>query len=156
MSTSKAQRAATAQRRTRAIAMRLAGADYELIATQLGYASRAAACVDVTRAMEASLAEQNHDAEMWRHELLLGLQRLKAAMWSAAMAGDTKAADVAVRVFDRIAKLTGADAPQRHEVLTIGAVEAEIARLSAEMAVSGGEVVPSEIVAGHREAGPAS
>jgi hypothetical protein len=154
MGASTAQRAATAARRAQAIALRLAGLDFQTIADRLGYASRAAAAVDINRALESSLAEQHRDAEVWRHELVLGLQRIKAAMWAAAVAGDPKAADVVVKVYDRLTKLT---VPQRVEVLTMGAIEAEIARLAAELGyAAGGEVVPAEYVMGHPETGPAA
>lgn len=158
MPASKAQRASTAKRRADAIAFKLAGLSYDVIAERLGYASRGAACTDIQRALEASLREQARDLEVWRHELVLGLLRLKAAMWPAAMAGDTKAADVVVRISDRLSKLTGADAAIRHEVITIGAIEAEIERLSREL----GEAdrgVPNEPsidgLVGGPEAGPA-
>lgn len=154
MPASKAQRAATAERRAKAVKLRLAGVDYETIATQLGYAGRAAACVDVNRALEASLAEQHHDVEVLRHELVLTLNQLKRAMWGLAMGGDTKAADVVVRVLDRLAKL---QVPDRLEVITMGAIEAEIARLSAELGKApGGEVGSADEFVGHPEAGAAA
>lgn len=152
MPASKAQRAATAERRAKAVKLRLAGIDYESIARQLGYAGRAAACVDVTRALEASLAEQHHDIEVLRHELVLTLNQLKSAMWSQAMRGDTKAADVLVRVVDRLAKL---QVPDRLEIITMGAIEAEIARLSAQLA-SGGEGESVDDLVGRPEAGQAA
>ena len=145
MPASKAQRAATANRRRQAIAMKLAGADYETIAQALGYASRGAVHTDITRALEASLREQARDLEVWRQELLLSLQRLKRAMWPAAMAGDPKSADTALRIVDRMARLTGADVPARVEVITMSAIEAEISRLSAELAADADDgEVPSE------------
>lgn len=147
MPASRAQRTETAVRRSRAVNMKLAGADYQTIADQLGYASRGAAHTDITRALEASLAQQARDVEVWRHELLLSLNRLKAALWPAAIQGEVKAAEAALKVIDRICKLTGADAPQRVEVLTMGAVEAEIARLSAELGEPSGGV-PSEQAGG--------
>lgn len=134
MPASKAQRAATADRRRRAIALKLAGADYESIARALGYASRGAVHTDITRALEASLREQAHDLEIWRHEGVLSLQRLKRAVWAAALSGDLKAAEVALKIVDRLLRLTGADLPARVEVITMSAIEAEISRLSAELA----------------------
>lgn len=133
MPASKARQAATAQRRAEAIALKLAGLNYDTIAARLGYASRGAACTDIHRALEASLREQARDLELWRHEQLLGLMRLRAAMWGSALAGDTKAAEVTLKIIDRILKLTGADMPIVHQVITVGAVEAEIERLSREL-----------------------
>lgn len=144
MPASKAQRAKTADRRRRAIAMCLAGADFETIATQLDYASRGAAYTDITRALETSLREQARDAEVWRHLLLLRMLRLQAAMWPAALQGDPKSADTALRIIDRICKLTGADEATRVEVITMSAIEAEIQRLSKELASDAHRGVPSE------------
>lgn len=154
MGTTKAQRAATAERRARAIGMKLAGATYEQIADALHYASRGAACTDIQRAMEQSLAEQHRDAEVLRHELVLQLSRVKAAMWPAMLKGDTKAADVVIRAIEKIAKLTVPDAPTRVELITMGAIEAEIERLSMELGVSSGDREAGAVVGG-AEARPA-
>lgn len=136
MPASKAQRAATAERRSKAVAMRLAGIDYDTIATRLGYASRGAACTDINRALEANVAEQNHNADVLRQEELQRLDRLQAGVWAAAAGGDTKAVDTALKIIDRRCKLLGLDAPQRHEIVTMDAVEAEIKRLTVELGVN--------------------
>lgn len=133
MPASKAQRVTTAQRRRQAVMMRLAGADYELIARQLGYASRGAACTDIQRALEVSLEEQARDAEVLRQQELLRLDRIQAGVWPAAIAGDTKSADIALKIIDRRCRLLGLDAPTRLEVVSMGAVEAEIERLSKQL-----------------------
>ncbi len=160
MPASKAQRAATAKRRADAIAMKLAGLSYETIAERLDYASRGAACTDIQRALEASLRDQHRDLEVWRHELMLGYLRLRAAMWPAAMAGDTKAADVCLRINVQLSRLTGANAAIVHQVITIGAVEEEIARLSRELGADADRGVPDEPsiigLMGGPEAGPAA
>lgn len=109
MPASKAQRAATAERRTRAIAMRLAGADWDTVASQLGYSGRDAACKDVTRAMEAGLAKQTHNAGLLRHQELLRLDRLQRGLWTRAVAGDHKCADTVLRIIQTRVKLLGLD-----------------------------------------------
>ena len=147
MGTSRAQRAATAQRRTQAIALRLAGVDFESIATRLGYASRGAECTDINRALEQSLAEQARDGEVLRQAELLRLDRLQAGVWTQALAGDPRSAEVALKVIDRRCKLLGLDAPARVELMTMGAIEAEIERLSAELGgVSSGISDPVVVV----------
>lgn len=133
MPASKAQRAATAERRAKAVAMRLAGADYETIAQKLGYYNRGAAYNDINRALEANVAEQRRSAEILRQEELQRLDRLQAGAWMAAASGDPKAIDVVLKIIDRRCKLLGLDAPVRHEVITLDAVDAEIARLNAEL-----------------------
>lgn len=133
MPASKAQRALTAERRSKAITMRVAGVDWETIASHLGYASRGAACTDVDRALAARVAEQTRNVDVLREAELLRLDRLQAGVWAQAVAGDTKAVDAALKIIDRRCKLLGLDPPQRHEVVTLDAVEAEIRRLSAEL-----------------------
>jgi hypothetical protein len=108
---SRAQRAKTADRRAKAIALRLAGTEWEQIANALGYANRSAACKDVSRALESALAEQTANAEVLRETELMRLDRIQRGLWPAAIAGDTRAADTALRVIDRRVRLLGLDVP---------------------------------------------
>lgn len=137
MPASKAQRAKTAERRAKAVAMRLAGVDYETIAQRLGYASRGAAYTDIDRALQARLVEQHQGADVLRQQELARLDRLQAAAWTAAASGDLKAIETVLKVVDRRCKLLGLDAPVRHEVVTLDAIDAEIARLTAELGGAG-------------------
>lgn len=111
MPASKAQRAKTAERRNKAIQLRLAGAEWEQIATSLGYAGRAAACKDVTRALQASMAEQQVSADVLRETELLRLDRLQRGLWPAAAAGDTRSADTVLRIIDKRIQLRGLNVP---------------------------------------------
>jgi len=140
MPASKAQRAATAERRSKAVAMRLAGMDYDTIVIRLGYSDRGAACKDITRALEANVAEQNRTVDVLRQAELQRLDRLQAGMWTAAAGGDSRAVETVLRIIDRRCKLLGLDAPVRHEVVTLDAIEAEIRRLSTELGESAGGV----------------
>ena len=116
MPASKAQRAQTADRRKKAITLRLAGMDWQSIADQLGYSTRGAACTDVARALEANLAEQTQAADTLREVESLRLDRLQAAAWPAAVKGDLKAIDTVLKVIDRRVKLQGLDMPLRAEL----------------------------------------
>jgi hypothetical protein len=111
MPPSKAQRAKTAQRRSQAIALKLAGAEWQQIADTLGYADRGAACKDVTRALEAAIAEGRAGAEILRETELLRLDRLQRGHWSQAVGGDPRAADTVLKVIDRRCRLLGLDVP---------------------------------------------
>lgn len=111
MSASKAQRAATADRRTKAIALRLAGLDYQAIADQLGYADRAAAWIDIDRALKANLAAEKEHVDLMRHTEVQRLDRLQAALWRKAINGDTKATDTCLRIIQQRCKLEGVEAP---------------------------------------------
>jgi len=142
MPASRAQQAKTAERRRQAIQMRLAGADWDVIADRLDYASRGAACTDVTRAMEKAAAEAIRDADVLRQIELERINRLQVAYWTKATAGDTDAAKVVQWCIERRSKLTGLDAPIKHQVATIGAIEAAIAELEAQMAAAAPAPVP--------------
>lgn len=142
MPASRAQQAKTAERRRKAIAMALAGFDWDTIADRLEYASRGAAHTDVTRAMEKAAAEATRDADVLRQVELERINRLQVAYWPKAIAGDTDAAKVVQWCIDRRAKLTGLDAPIKHQVVTMGAIEAAIAELEAQMP---GGAVPAEL-----------
>lgn len=107
MATSRAQRATTAARRSKAVQMRLAGAQWQHIADTLGYSGRAAACKDVTRALKASLDEQSRNAELLRHTELLRLDRLQTGLWTQAAGGDRQAVETVLKVIDRRVDLLG-------------------------------------------------
>ncbi len=111
MGASKAQRAATAERRNKAIKLRLAGAEWQAIADQLGYADKAAACKDVTRALERHLVAQRTSAETLRNLELDRLDRIQLGLWTAATSGDHKTADTVLRIMDRRARWAGFDVP---------------------------------------------
>ncbi|MFC6090725.1 hypothetical protein [Saccharothrix lopnurensis] len=76
-----ATRVQVARRRAEAVQLRVAGATWEEIAARLGYASRGAACTDVTRALAEAQAELNLAVSEWRQ---LHLARLEAAHRVAA------------------------------------------------------------------------
>lgn len=157
MAASKAQRAATAKRRAEAVAMRLTGATYDEIAESLGYASKAAAYVDITRAMEASLAEQHHSVDLYREETLRTIDLLMVEAWTVLRRqhitvshgrvirdddtgekilddGPTlQAMDRISRLLDQRSKLRGEYAPVKVEAITLDALDRAIAELAAEL-----------------------
>ncbi|MFF9204415.1 hypothetical protein ACF1AE_21850 [Streptomyces sp. NPDC014986] len=116
MPASKAQRAATAKRRSQAIALRLAGMDYQTIAERLDYADRGAASKDVHRALEANLEAESVAAATLRELEVQRLDRMQAAAWAKAAKGDLKAIETVLKVIDRRARLLGLDRPARTEI----------------------------------------
>lgn len=126
-------RARAAQRRNAAIKLRIAGAPWDDIAQQLGYAGRAAAYTDVKDALRQALDELALNREEYRQMELDRIDRLTMALWTKAMAGDTKAVDSINRLRIQYARLLGLEAPIQHEVITIDAVTAEIQRLEAKL-----------------------
>jgi hypothetical protein len=153
VSASKAQRAKTAQRRTQAIGLALAGLSWDAIADKLGYSSRQAAHKDVQRALAQAVAEQTSAAEELRMVELMRLDRLQAAAWPKALTGDLKAIETCLKIITERRKLLGLDAPAKLEVITLDAVDAEIRRLEAELAAlpggaEAGETAPAEDASG--------
>ncbi|MFI7467480.1 hypothetical protein ACIBUQ_34815 [Nonomuraea sp. NPDC049377] len=116
MPASKAQQAATAERRAKAIKMKLAGVDWQTITDQLGYKDRHTACRDVRRALEAIRKEQDNEAAALRQITVMRYDRLQAAFWPAALGGDTKAAEVVLKCLAGRARIEGAEAPTRVNV----------------------------------------
>ncbi|MER5302291.1 hypothetical protein ABT039_22915 [Streptomyces lasiicapitis] len=116
MPASKAQRAATAHRRSQAIALRLAGMDYQTIAERLDYADRGAASKDVHRALETNLEAESAAAATLRELEVQRLDRMQAAAWAKAAKGDLKAIETVLKVIDRRARLLGLDRPARTEI----------------------------------------
>lgn len=129
-----AKRADTADRRRKAIEMRIAGHHWQDIADTLHYASKGAAHTDVTRALEQAVAELAIPLEGYRQLELDRLDTMQTALWPKVLSGDTKAIDTTLRLMDRRAKLLGLDAPQRMEVVTLDAVDAAIADLTRQLA----------------------
>lgn len=156
MPASRAKRADTAKRRTEAVQMRMAGASYQAIADALGYNTRGAACQDVARALEAAVAEQTRSVEAYREEELQRLDLLLAEAWAILKRdhvtvshgrivrddleqpilddGPTLSAiDRILKIQERRAKFLGLDAPTKVEAITVDALDAEIAKLAAEL-----------------------
>ncbi|MCW6003890.1 hypothetical protein K1W54_04740 [Micromonospora sp. CPCC 205371] len=156
MPASRAQRTQTAERRAKAVQMRLEGADYPTIAATLGYSDQAAAHKDITRAMEAAVTRQHSAVEVLRQEELMRLDLLWAEVWAVLkrehvtvsngrlVRGEDghplrddgpvlAAVDRLVRILERRAKYLGLDAPQKHEVLTLDAIDRAIQELNAEL-----------------------
>jgi hypothetical protein len=137
---SRAQRTQTAQRRAKAVQMRLEGAAHK----------------DITRALEAAVTQQHKAVEILRQEELMRLDRLWVEVWAVLkrehvtvsngklVRGEDghplrddgpvlQSVDRLVRILERRAKYLGLDAPQKHEVLTLDAIDRAIQELNAEL-----------------------
>lgn len=110
--------------------MRRAGATYTQIRERLGYKTNGAVSADLTAALTMLIKQP---AEEVRALELARLDGLMVTLWPMARRGDLAAVDRVLKVMERRSKLLGLDAPQRHEMVTLDAVEAEIRRLEAEL-----------------------
>lgn len=159
MPPSRAKKAAVAARREKLIALRLKRRPYREIYAELGYKSPYAASRDFNRALEENLVAVRTSVEVYREAELLELDDLAVIAHKVMdtihyahgsggrvvchpVTGDAlvddgprlAAMDRLLRIQDRRAKLLGLDAATKFEVLTIDALDAEAARLNAELA----------------------
>lgn len=133
MGASKAVQAASAQKVARAIALKNSGMSWTDVAKRAGYSDRGAACKAVTRELAKRRGEVDHQLEIMREQEGARLDALQATLWPAAEAGNRKAIETILKICDRRCKLYGLDAPTKHEVVTMDAIDAEIARITAEL-----------------------
>jgi transcriptional regulator with XRE-family HTH domain len=127
-----------AARRQQVATLRLAHLTQAEIAKRLGV-SVGTVNSDL-QAVRDEWAERRRTAtDEWLSEELAKLDRLERALLPLALQGQASAADRVLSVMDRRAKLLGLNKPDRHEhtVITLDAIEAEIARLEAEQRGNG-------------------
>lgn len=128
MAASKAQQAAVAERRAKAVQMRIAKVDYQTIADKLGYSSRGAACQDVSRAFERNRAEEGRSVDLLRDQEIAGLDRAQAAIWPRVLGGELAAVDTYIRLVTRRCRILGIDSAQDIRIVTDEFLREEIAR----------------------------
>lgn len=109
----------TEQRRYDAWQMRLRGTDWEQICKTVGYSSVKVAQVDLRAYVLSCMVQtdEDHRQEVMTMELAK-LDALQNAVWDAAMAGDTKAVDSALKVINTRMKLLGLDTPTQGQQVT--------------------------------------
>jgi hypothetical protein len=98
------RRLRTAEKRQRALERRKAGASFDAIAQELGYANKAGAHKAVLAALDQTLREPA--AEVRKLELER-LDRLFLVVWPQALKGDTKAMDRCLQIAKQRASLEG-------------------------------------------------
>lgn len=137
MPASKAQQAKTAERRARAIALKLAGMDYTEIAERLEYrGGRGAVCKDITRALTANLTGVREGVDTLRELELMRLDRLQVIAWQLALSDkNLKAIETVLKIMgERRKYVPGLEAPTGAEVLTLDYLDAQIAAAEDDLA----------------------
>ena len=102
------RRLAAADRQRQALDLRKAGVSFDLIAQQLGYASRQGAHMAVEAALQKTLQAPGDDL---RQLDIARLDSLLLAVWPQARQGMLDYVDAALKILTRRAKLLGLDAP---------------------------------------------
>lgn len=106
-----------AERRTRAVRLRLSGLRWDQVAEQAGYSTGNDACEAVRLALKESLGDLAEAAHEYRAVELGRLEAIIAAHWSEAVSGENlKAAELVLKTIDRIARLTGTAQPVQVDV----------------------------------------
>lgn len=95
--------AETAERQRKALEMRVAGATFEQIAAQVGYADASGAYRAVSRGL---LETQRPAADELRALMVRRYERLLLGVWRDAVGGNLKAADVARKILTDMARIT--------------------------------------------------
>ena len=107
------RRVAAHTRQLQALELRKAGATYQAIAEQLGYAHAKGAYKAVTSALKLTLREP---ADELRELEVARLDAMLLPLWRRVQSGDEKAVDRVLRIMERRARLLGLDAPTRGEL----------------------------------------
>jgi hypothetical protein len=132
MSSEKQPEPQTLELENKIIELRRAGATWQRIAEQTGFAGPSGAFQAYQRAAKRFVRpnlEELRDIELDR------LDRLQMGVWAKALNGDIRALDSVLRIIDRRARLLGLDAPKelnvKAEVSTYdpNTIDAEVLRL---------------------------
>ncbi len=107
------QRILAREKQRRAMEMRKAGATYQIIADQVGYADQSGARKAVERAMKETLQEP---AEELRTMQIERLNHMLLTLWPGVQAGDTRSIDTSLRIMDKLDRLMGTEAPVNQQV----------------------------------------
>lgn len=142
-SRARATHAQVAERRAKAVRMKVSGARLEDIATALGYSNPNHVSVDIRRALAANLREQSAATEEYIAIEMLRLDELLYAVWEEAMAGSPRHVELGVRIVEARRRLF-----PTQQVVALTTVESEILRLEQELATRG-RLLPGD------QAGPA-
>jgi len=132
--------------RRRAIAanMRRAGASWQQIADTAVYpdgqrcyppgTSRAAVFVDVKRGLEEAARELALEARELREQEAERLDEYLLRLRPGIQVGDPKSIHAAIRITEVRARMFGFNEPERHEVITVDALDAAARELEQEIA----------------------
>jgi hypothetical protein len=144
--------AANGVKDAKALECRARGWTYQRVAEEMGYRDRSAARKACERALASSIRETSEEAKTL---LIADLNAAKQAVWAVLEANHLvisdgrvvtldgepipddepvlKAVDRLVKIDQELAKIYGAYAPVKSEVITMDAIEAEIRQLEADL-----------------------
>ena len=124
------------QRRRDSVSMRLSGMTYSEIAEALGV-TKSTVFKHVKAYFAEVQAETKEEGEQLREMEAERLDKLQAALWELAKAGDTSAIDRVLKIMKQRAELLGLEAPKKIAPTTPDGMEAFRAIVEGEKIVSG-------------------
>ena len=131
------------RRRTVAATMRRGGASYQQIADTALYPDgtrcypdgthKATVFNDIKRGLEEATRQMQLEMSELREQESQRLDDYLLRLRPGILAGDTKAINTAIRVTETRARLYGLNEPERHEVITVDALDAAARELANEI-----------------------
>ena len=123
------------EREERVLELRKAGLSLNEIAKDVGYTNPSSAQAALNRVLRRAIAP---NVELLRDTEGERLDALQFGLWPKAMNGDSRAAEVIVKVMERRAKLFGLDAPMHKviEVISEDVLDRAIQELSLELGMN--------------------
>lgn len=135
MSKAKAAEVERVNRDRAIIADRIAGASVEDIAEKYSIDNSTVASI-VNKRLAQTLKLMESEVDILRQQEMQRLDAVQAAAWPAAMNGHIDSLKILMSAIDRRCKLLGLDAPQRVEVISLGAIEAELRRIDSQLSLA--------------------
>lgn len=99
-------RAEVAERRSKALALRVAGVHWQQIADQLGHKTAGAAAQDVSRALEARRTEMNGPPDDFTALELERLEAMERAAWTVLRRHSAQGGDEVLEAIDRLVRIS--------------------------------------------------
>lgn len=134
-----ATRAKRIDQRAKAVTMRIAGYSPEEIAEELGYTTTRAVSDDIYGVMVASLTLPDRQIDILREIEIRRMDMMLKALMPGIERGNTRSVEVGIRLLERRAKMLGLDSATKVEVFTIDTIDAQIAKLTEELAARMGQ-----------------
>lgn len=134
MSKLKASEVEQAIRDRRIIQARRSGKSIDDIADDFGLTPQTISRIINTR-LAQTIRLRDTEIDLLRQQELERLDAVQQAAWSAAMDGHIDSLKIVMNAVDRRCKLLGLDAPAQLEVISIGAIEAEMRRIDQQLAL---------------------
>lgn len=159
MSKLKASEVERAIRDRRIIQQRQAGRSLHDIAEEFGLSAPTVGKI-INERLVQTIRLRDAEVDILRQQELERLDAVQFAAWTMAKEGHIDSLKIVMNAIDRRCKLLGLDAPQQMEIISVGAIEAEIRRINRQLEIANapswvdGEVIEDGAMQRELEPGP--